>query len=212
MQEIWKYFRKTFERMEKIERMVGFAYSENAGKTNKELVNRIAEELLKNKTYQEIVEELGIGISTLVKYINPEIRTKDRIGKRNASGKNISYLFKCFTNLDRVKNMIYFAYSDNGKYMKKEVVDKIAEGVIELRKPIEICKELKIDESTFYRYLNPELRVKHNEYMKRKYREDENYRKRKRELERKRYWSDPAFRRRMIEKSKIYQMEKRKLR
>ena len=103
--------------------------------------------------------------------------------------KNIENCRKFFEIADRIDKMTRLVYSEDGERLNKDLSDKIANLLLEWKGYTEVCSELGISSSTFYRYTNPEYREKwrerRKEYQRKKWREDPKYREKKREYQRK---------------------------
>jgi len=121
--------------------------------------------------------------------------------------KNIENCRKFFEIADRIDKMTRLVYSEDGERLNKDLSDKIANLLLEWKGYTEVCSELGISSSTFYRYTNPEYREKckerHRKYYRKRLREDPEYREKQREYHRKKWREDPEYR----EKQREYQRE-----
>lgn len=63
-----------------------------------------------------------------------------------------------------ISEMFRYVNSEEGKGLDRHLAESIARGLREGRKTAEICMENGISEHTYYRYLNPERRLRDSEY------------------------------------------------
>ena len=123
---------------EKIDLMIRLVYSDNRGRLDKNLADKIGDLLLECKNHREICDKLNICDGTFYGYINPEYRKKKRESVERRWKENPDYV-----EMQR----------KNRKQKRESERKELAEEIIDLLKrkegSEEICNKLNISTYTF---------------------------------------------------------------